>query len=81
MANHLKQNLTELIKGKYAHFVYYQDGNLFYCLGDQHEHTGTFNFPVPISDCGSARFTSVDKAIFFMKWIKKHLKTMEEGNK
>jgi hypothetical protein len=75
----VETNLTELVKGKYAHFIYYQDGNLFYCLGDRFEPTGNFNFPVPIADCGSARFMGMDKAIFYMKWIKSHLKTVEEG--
>ena len=32
-----------------------------------------FLFPVPISDTGAASFISKDKAILFMRWIKKHL--------
>lgn len=32
-----------------------------------------FEFPVPTSDTGAASFMSKDKAILFMRWIKKHL--------
>lgn len=45
---------------------HYQDGNLYYRCEDG------FEFPVPVSQCGSARFLNKDKGILFMKWIKKH---------
>jgi hypothetical protein len=60
------------IKGA-VEFSYYQDGNLWYKCQDG------FLFPVPISDCGSAIFSAVDKGMFFMRWIKKHMDLIEKG--
>lgn len=65
--------LIDHVKGT-VNFVHYQDGNLVYVTESGLE------FPVPISDCGSARFENNDKAILFMRWIRKHLETLKEGN-
>lgn len=48
-------------------FQYYRDGNLWY-----RTETG-LDFPVPIDDIGSATFMASDKALLFMRWIRKHL--------
>ena len=64
-------DLKSRIKGK-VKFVHYQDGNLIYRCEDN------FEFPVPISDCGSARFPDHEKAILFMRWIRKHMVYIEE---
>jgi hypothetical protein len=58
-------------------FVYYRDGSLWY---------STFNgfvFPVPVSDIGTATFHAEDKALLFMRYIRKHIaqiKTELEGS-
>ena len=39
-----------------------------------------FEFPVPINDVGNARFLQ-DKAILFMRWIRKHIDTIEKEKK
>lgn len=63
-------NLKARVTGNVA-FVYYQDGNLFYSCDDG------FTFPVPLSDCGSARFPSIEKGMLFMRWIRKHMQLVE----
>ena len=35
-------------------------------------------FPVPISDTNDATFPASDKGIFFMRWIRKHLDTVDK---
>lgn len=63
--------LKERVQGR-VRFHHYQDGNLIYmCEGDN------FEFPVPVTDCGSARFEHIDKGILFMKWIKRQMNLIE----
>ena len=59
-------------------FRFYRDGQLWY---------GTecgFEFPVPISEAGTATFLAEDKAILFMRYIRRHLeylkKSMDQQN-
>jgi hypothetical protein len=52
-------------------FAYYQDGSLFYRCDDD------FTFPVPVTDCGSARFPAVEKGMLFMRWIRQHMQLIE----
>ena len=61
--------VKELVSGsKKVHFVRYQDGNLWYrCEGT------SFEFPVPTSDAEGAVFLPEDKALVFMRWIRKHV--------
>ena len=47
-------------------FKYYRDGNLYYYTRKQQL------FAVPIDDTKGAVFNSRDKAIFFMRWMRKH---------
>ena len=63
--------IKEHIEGN-ATFVKYHDGALWYRTGV----TGLV-FPVPISDTGSAQFLAEDRGIFFMRWIRKHLATLD----
>ena len=64
-------NLKELIKGN-VYFVEYRKGNLWYVAG-RHSAENTFEFPVPIEDTGDGIFKNVDKGIYFMRYIRKHL--------
>ncbi len=59
--------LTEMVKGKKVRFKFYRDGELWY------ETEDGFDFPVPISDAGTGVFKAEDKAIHYMRWIRKHL--------
>ncbi len=67
----LKERVNSTVR-----FVRYQDGNLIYRVA-----VDNFEFPVPIADCGSARFEAVDKGIIFMRWIRKHMENLAAGIK
>ncbi len=67
-------NIRNIIKDNTVKFSFYRAGNLYYQINvpDQQE-IKTFVFPVPISDCGEATFKNFDKAIHFMRFIRKSL--------
>jgi len=70
----MAQRLTEMVKsGKKVRFAFYCDSNLWY-----RTECG-FEFPVPIDDVGTATFLAEDKALLFMRYIRKHLKLEQEG--
>lgn len=58
----LKQRVTGRVK-----FTRCADQALWYVTADYWE------FPVPLSDTAGATFLAEDKAIFFMRWIRKHI--------
>ena len=68
----MDQQLTikDHIKGMVI-FEFYRDGNLYYST-----ETG-LTFPVPTSDIGNATFLKADKAMLFMRYIRKHLATLQ----
>ncbi len=51
-----------------VNFSHYFDGNLWY-----ETNTTNFLFPVPISDIGTATFKATDRAMLFMRYIRKHM--------
>jgi hypothetical protein len=59
-------------------FKFYRDGQLWYAT-----ECG-FEFPVPISEAGTATFFAEDRAILFMRYIRRHIeylkKSMEQNN-
>lgn len=66
--------ITEMVSdGKKVRFVRYRHKELWYVT-----ETG-FEFPVPIEDTEDATFLGEDKAIFFMRYIRKHLNNIEAG--
>lgn len=66
-------NIKDMVKDKQVRFSFYRDKQLFYKTEDG------FEFPVPIDDVGNATFLAEDKAILFMRWIRKHIDTYREG--
>lgn len=54
-------------------FQYYRDGQLYY------KTEPGMLFPVPIEDIGNATFLAEDKAILFMRYIRKHLESITSG--
>jgi hypothetical protein len=68
-------NITELVRNKQARFVHFREGNFIYQTEDG------FQFPVPLTDIGTATLLAEDKAIFFMRWIRRHLEVMEPAQK
>jgi hypothetical protein len=59
-------------------FRFYRDGQLWYTT-----ECG-FEFPVPIAEAGTATFLASDRAILFMRYIRKHMEylktSMDQGN-
>ena len=66
-------NITELVRNKKARFVHFREGNFIY------ETEDGFQFPVPLADIGSATLLAEDKAVFFMRWIRRHLETIQSA--
>ncbi|MEM8617698.1 MAG: hypothetical protein AAGF20_12300 [Pseudomonadota bacterium] len=69
------KDLKSLVKGKTAKFVFYRDRALHYQID------GDFVFPVPVEDAGSATFHSEEKALLLMRYIRKHLKHLEDAKR
>lgn len=59
-------SIKEHVKGL-VRFQYYRDENLWY------KTETDLLFPVPISDIGNATFLAEDKAMLFMRYIRKFL--------
>lgn len=68
-------SIKDMIKNKKVTFVYYKENELWYTT-----ECG-FEFPVPISDTGGAEFRNEDKAMLFMRWIRKHIQYLEDAKK
>ena len=66
----LKEMVSDNQKVK---FVYYKLNNLWY------ETENGFRFPVSIDDTGDGVFKAEDKAILFMRYIRKHIKYLEDA--
>jgi hypothetical protein len=71
--------LTWLRHGQKVRFVYFRDNEFWY------EQEDGFVFPVPYTDIATSKVTlmSEDRAIFFMRWIRKYIdsfKTSTEAN-
>lgn len=60
-------NIKDMVKDKKVTFVRYRRGELWYIT-----ECG-FDFPVPITDTGDADFQAVEKAMLFMRYIRKHI--------
>jgi hypothetical protein len=54
-------------------FRFYRDGQLWYST-----ECG-FEFPVPISEAGTATFLAEDRAILFMRYIRKHIEFLKQS--
>jgi hypothetical protein len=60
-------DLESMVTGhKQVTFVRCCDGDLWYVTEDG------FEFPVPVADIGNATFLARDKALLFMRWMRKH---------
>lgn len=67
-------NLKDMIKdNKRVYFSFYRNGSLWY------KTECGFEFPVPIEDTGDACFLNQDKALLFMRYIRKHMDYLEKA--
>lgn len=65
--------LVDMVRdNKTVSFKYYRENELWY------ETEDGFLFPVPISDIGTATFLATDKAILFMRYIRKWNEKLNE---
>ena len=67
-------NIKDMVSnGKKVTFVRYKQKELWYVT-----ECG-FEFPVPVDDTGDGVFLAVDKAMMFMRYIRKHIANIEAG--
>ena len=69
-------NIKELIKDNFVKFDSYRQGNFYYKIIDLEQtalqrESIAYLFTLPIDDIGTATRSSEDKAITFMRWIRK----------
>ena len=62
-------NIKEIVKDNTVRFVRYRQGVIYY--GVKVPERGDFIFPVPIDDIGEATLELEDKAILFMRYIRR----------
>jgi hypothetical protein len=66
--------LKELVgPGKRVRFMMYRKNELHYRTDDG------FDFVVPVEDCGDGVFLAEDKAMLFMRYIRKQLEVNAKG--
>jgi hypothetical protein len=64
--------MIDHVRGR-VKFQYYREGNLYY-----ETETGIL-FAVPISDTAEATFLAEDKAILFMRYLRKHFEALKQN--
>ena len=69
----MSTSIKDLVKGKQVHFSFFRQGVLYYETDDG------FLFEVPSTDIGTANMLRDDKAILFMRWIRKQLAANQQG--
>ena len=68
-------SVKDIVKDNAVRFVRYRNGMAFYAVSVC-AYAQSFMFPVPIEDVGDATLHAQDKAIVFMRYIRRAL---EEG--
>ena len=64
-----------VIDDQKVRFSFYRDGQLWYAT-----ECG-FRFPVPTAEAGTATFLAEDRAILFMRYLRKQIAAVEEGRR
>jgi len=66
--------IKEMVRDhKKVKFSFYRDKELWYITEDG------FEFPVPIEEIGNATFIAEDRAILFMRYIRKHMEMLSKA--
>lgn len=69
-------NIKDMVKdNQQVAFVHFKEGELWYRTQDG------FEFPVPVADIGNAKMLAYDKALLFMRYIRKHLDMLGEARR
>jgi hypothetical protein len=63
-------DIKDCIRGN-VEFLHYRKGYLYYRCENG------FVFPVPVEDTGDASFNATDRAMLFMRWIRKELANIQ----
>jgi hypothetical protein len=63
-------DIKDIVKGNEVRFVRYRQGHAYYAVRVPSEGVD-YTFPVPLSDIGDATLHATDKAIVFMRYIRK----------
>jgi hypothetical protein len=67
-------NIKEMVaEGRKVRFLRYKLGELWYITET------CFEFPVPVTDCGDGTFLAEDRAILFMRYIRKHVAYLRDA--
>ncbi len=66
--------LKKLIKDQIVEFDFYRDQTFYYICTDGENK---YRFPVPLNDVGSGCMLSKDKAVYFMRFIRKSIENNE----
>ncbi len=67
-------NIKDMVKdNKQVTFIHFKEGELWYRTADG------FEFPVPAADIGNATMLASDKALLFMRYIRKHIDMLHEA--
>lgn len=69
-------SIKDMVKDNVVKFCYYRKGEFWYSL-EYGEEKKIFMFPVPIDDAGEATLYNQDKALLFMRYIRKHLNAVD----
>jgi hypothetical protein len=64
-----------IVNNQKVKFSFYRDNQLWY------ETECGFRFPVPISDTGTATFLAEDRAILFMRYIRKQMIALDDARR
>ncbi len=67
--------IKDIVKDNVVRFVKYRQGVAYYAVNVPPDR-GEFMFPVPLSDIGDATLLATDKAMVFMRYIRK---AIEDG--
>lgn len=61
-------NLTKIVKDNSVHFDSYRSGFFYYTVNVDEN---VYRFPIEANDIGQATLMKSDKAIIYMRWIRK----------
>ena len=68
----MKYDSKDMVRNnKKVTFIFYRQKELWY------KTECDFEFPVPIDDTGNGVFLNEDKAMMFMRYIRKHIETIK----
>ena len=68
------RSIKDMVKdNQKVSFLFYRDGQLWYAT-----ECG-FEFPVPIAEAGTATFLAQDRAMLFMRYIRKYTEYLQKS--